>query len=112
MFLSNAYVAYTSSSAQRAPEDQLWILGDEKGGLNAHMLRGAVKTDLFRHGGASSWHGWDADAIVAIGKLKGRHVALLGLVVMFVVFAVAWLLAGGRARTRTAVEDYELVKLG
>lgn len=76
MFISNAYVAYMS--AVMPAEDRLWILGDEQGRLEPHMLRGAVKTDLFRHDGASSWHGWDAAGIVTIGKYW-KAVALLGL---------------------------------
>lgn len=70
MFFSNRWISYQHllMPAHGEAGDQTYILADGEGNMDPHMLRGAVTTPLFRHGGASSWHGWDAAAIVLIGK--------------------------------------------
>lgn len=75
MYFSNRWMSYMRMLPKRMlkgevvnDDDKLYILADERGELEPHMLRGAVTTPLFHHGGASSWHGWDAATIVLIGK--------------------------------------------
>jgi inositol phosphorylceramide mannosyltransferase catalytic subunit len=70
MFFSNRWMSYVRSltGSHGKEADQVYILADGSGNMDPHMLRGAVTTPLFKHGGASSWHGWDAAAIVLIGK--------------------------------------------
>lgn len=71
MYFSNVWTAYTRklASEKDVPEEErVYILADESGNMDPHMLRGKITTPLFAHGGASSWHGWDAEAIVLIGK--------------------------------------------
>ena len=75
MFFSNMWMSYvqmlsckSKSGAATNGRDSVFILADENGNMDPHMLRGVVTTPLFKHGGASSWHSWDAAAIVLIGK--------------------------------------------
>lgn len=81
MYFSNRWMSYTSRLAQSAqaiaPEDRVYVLADQESNLDPHMLRGKVTTPLFAHGGASSWHGWDAAMIVMIGKHYGWFMLLL-----------------------------------
>jgi len=63
MFLTNAYIKFDKF----AVGEELFVLSED-GRLEPHMLRGAVTTPLFRHGGASSWHSWDAAVIVGVGR--------------------------------------------
>ncbi|KAF2093170.1 hypothetical protein NA57DRAFT_9908, partial [Rhizodiscina lignyota] len=74
MFFSNRWMNYARSLARTQPvpmEDRIYILADQEGNMDPHMLRGAVTTPLFSHAGASSLHGWDAAAIVLLGKHYG-----------------------------------------
>jgi mannosyltransferase OCH1-like enzyme len=58
MFFSNRWMSYVRSLGQTVrQEDGVYILADEEGDPEPHMLRGAVTTPLFEHDGASSWHG-------------------------------------------------------
>ena len=81
MFFSNRWMSYVRSlmGARGKEADQVYILADPTGNMDPHMLRGAVTTPLFRHGGASSWHGWDAAAIVLIGKHYVYFLSMVGL---------------------------------
>lgn len=78
MFFSNRWMSYVRSFAghDTTEKDKVHILADQHGNMDPHMLRGAITTPLFKHGGASSWHGWDAAAIVLIGK---HYVAFLAI---------------------------------
>lgn len=105
MYFSNAWTAYTrrlAGSSDVKAEDKLYVLADESGGMDAHMLRGKITTPLFAHGGASSWHGWDAEAIVLIGK----HYVYFGfaMVAMITMSILAcWrLAASSRPRRRSS----------
>lgn len=98
MYFSNRWMDYARSLTKRlkhgetvAEQDRIYVLADEHGGLNAHMLRGAVITPLFKHAGASSWHGWDASAFLLIGNHYGYVLA---------VFGVLWLVAGAHVTMR------------
>lgn len=68
MFFSNMWMSYVRALVSGRALDKVHILGDEQGRLAPHMLRGVVTTPLMTHGGASSWHGWDAAAMVTIGE--------------------------------------------
>lgn len=101
MFFSNRWISYTRLLARLAgnvrDEDRVYILADEDGNLAPHMLRGVVTTPLFHHGGASSWHGWDAATILFVGK--HYHAVVAGAVVLaLVVFAVTWRIVGASRR--------------
>lgn len=88
MFFSNRWMSYVRGLSATAPERAgVLILANTRGDIEPHMLRGKVVTPLFEHGGASSWHGWDAAAIVMIGK---HYLAFA-----FVLVSVLLLAAGG-----------------
>jgi hypothetical protein len=84
MFFTNAWMAYVRETAAQVGNDlegakydnRVQVLADHDNGLESHMLRGKVVTPLFGHGGASSWHGWDAAAIVLVGDHYGYFLAL------------------------------------
>jgi mannosyltransferase OCH1-like enzyme len=100
MYFSNMWMSYARSIDQPGKAiDRLYILADQQGDINAHMLRGVVTTPLFKHGGASSWHGWDAAAIVLIGKYY--PIILQGCLVMslFSIYLL-WRCVGQRNRRR------------
>ena len=100
MFFSNMWMSYTRSGVMdESPSNMVYILADEDGAIEPHMLRGVVTTPLFKHGGASSWHGWDAAAIVMIGKYYSY--IMMGSVGMMVLCGwVVWRLSGRRNRRR------------
>lgn len=84
MFFSNRWMSYARSLLVKlgkggtvAEEDKIYVLADELGMVEPHMLRGVVTTPLFKHGGASTWHGWDATAILLIGNHYGYFALLL-----------------------------------
>lgn len=78
MFFSNRWMSYVRSLPPNpAGDDQVFILADQTGDIEPHMLRGVITTPLFKHGGASSWHGWDATAIIMVGKHYRLLLALL-----------------------------------
>lgn len=102
MYFSNVWTAYTSileAGQSVRSEDRVYILADESGNMDPHMLRGKITTPLFAHGGASSWHGWDAEAIVLIGK---HYVYFaVGVVMMMAMFIFAcWRLMTWSRRKR------------
>jgi hypothetical protein len=84
MFFTNAWMAHVRESAARVGHDlqgegydnRVQVLADRDGCLESHMLRGKVVTPLFEHGGASSWHGWDAAVMVFVGKYYGSFLVL------------------------------------
>ena len=83
MYFSNRWMSYlrTSPSAGTNETDMVRVLADQNGNMDPHMLRGVITTPLFHHGGASSWHGWDAAAIVLIGKHYIYFLLLLSMIV-------------------------------
>lgn len=99
MYFSNMWMSYTRSDDHLDPSSKVHILANESGDINAHMLRGVVTTPLFKHGGASSWHGWDAAMIVLIGKYY--TLILQGFLVLSILTGwLVWRFAGGRNRRR------------
>ncbi|USW56519.1 Putative glycosyltransferase, DXD sugar-binding, nucleotide-diphospho-sugar transferase [Septoria linicola] len=101
MFFSNVWMSFVLSSRGRdAPkEDRVYVLADEHGAMEPQMLRGKIVTPLFEHGGASSWHGWDAAAIVLIGKHYGYFTIALGLLMTMVAVGI-WKLFRQRKRNQ------------
>ena len=100
MYFSNMWMSHARSIDQSEDlNDKLYILANEEGDINSHMLRGVVTTPLFKHGGASSWHGWDAAAIVLIGKYY--PIILQGCLVMSLLsIYLVWRCVGQRNRRR------------
>ncbi|GAB7360524.1 hypothetical protein MBLNU230_g8473t1 [Neophaeotheca triangularis] len=115
MFVTNLWMEYARHEREHAPEDKVYLLADENGNLEGQMLRGAIVTPLFEHGGASSWHGWDAATIVLVGK---HYQAVAGVAIALVVAGVlalgVKLLRGyGRRRRRSLDEEEQaLSKVG
>lgn len=68
MLFSNQWIKYAETVVSDKESEGVKILADIEGEVTPHMLRGVVQTPIMEHGGASSWHGWDAAVIVAIGK--------------------------------------------
>jgi len=95
MYFSNMWMNY----ARTNPVDRLQILANSQGDINVHMLRGIVTTPLFKHGGASSWHGWDAAAIVFIGKYYSVILQAC-LVVSILSVWLLWRVLGKRNKRR------------
>ncbi|RMY36318.1 hypothetical protein D0866_04006 [Hortaea werneckii] len=93
MYFTNRWMTYVrwlkDGSKPTTSDEQVYILADTDGNIDHHMLRGKVTTPLFAHEGASSWHGWDAAAIVLIGKHYCLFLALVGLG-MAMSIAVVW----------------------
>ncbi|KAF2213531.1 glycosyltransferase family 32 protein [Cercospora zeae-maydis SCOH1-5] len=88
MFFSNVWMSFVLHAREKQVQtaDRMYVLADEAGDMEPQMLRGKVVTPLFEHGGASSWHGWDAAAVVLIGKHYGYFtLVLLVLAVLLVV---------------------------
>ncbi|KAK3191498.1 hypothetical protein K4F52_002313 [Lecanicillium sp. MT-2017a] len=102
MFFSNMWMAYAENqvSAGRLPDNRVFVLADEHGDLAPHMLRGIVETPLMAHGGASSWHGWDAAAIVLIGKHYRLVVTMLALGITASIVYILCCCIGARLRRR------------
>jgi mannosyltransferase OCH1-like enzyme len=99
MFFSNMWMSYARSNIDSKNINKVYILADPQGDINPHMLRGVITTPLFKHGGASSWHGWDAAAIVLIGK--HYPIVLQGCLVLSLLMVVLlWRAFGGRNRRR------------
>lgn len=78
MFFSNQWMRYTAQMLSRHQGDSVYILADGNGDIRPHMLRGSVQTPIVAHGGASSWHGWDAAAMLVIGNHFQLVVTILG----------------------------------
>ncbi|KAI7336931.1 hypothetical protein KC315_g2567 [Hortaea werneckii] len=93
MYFTNRWMTYVQwlndGSKPSMSDEQVYILADTDGNIDHHMLRGKVTTPLFAHGGASSWHGWDAAAIVLIGKHYCLFLALVGLGIAMSI-AIVW----------------------
>lgn len=93
MFFTNRWMRYVRGLDERLGSvlkgDRVYVLADENGNMDPHMLRGKVTTPLFAHGGASSWHGWDAAAIVLIGKHYCSFLMLMGVGVL-ISLALVW----------------------
>ncbi|KAH7316804.1 nucleotide-diphospho-sugar transferase [Stachybotrys elegans] len=79
MFYTNMWMAYVRSLLAGSPESPVHILADETGDMKPHMLRGKIVTPIFAHGGASSWHSWDAAILLTIGKNYTLFVSVLGV---------------------------------
>lgn len=99
MYFSNVWMSYAldrpATAMKARKENRMYILADENGEMEGHMLRGKIVTPLFEHGGASSWHGWDAAMIVMIGKHYGYVVMGLSAVVT-TVGVLIWRLRRGK----------------
>lgn len=92
MFFTNRWMDYVRDLQRRIngdAEDNVYVLADQYGHMQPHMLRGKVTTPLFAHGGASSWHSWDAAVIVSIGKHYDYVLKILAIGVL-VSLALAW----------------------
>lgn len=98
MFFSNVWMSFVLRAQNEVvqKEDRIYVLADEAGYMEPQMLRGKVVTPLFEHGGASSWHGWDAAAIVLIGKHYGYFALVVLVLVSLLVFGSWRLLRGSR----------------
>lgn len=99
MFLSNQFMMYTKfqsngagfSGAISTPlEDRLYVLADKYGNTSPHRLNGLATTPLFRHGGLSSWHEWDAWAFVLIGEHCCYFLAMVVLGALCSICMVWW----------------------
>lgn len=96
MYLSGRWMSYVRSLSKMQdpiPEaDRVYVLADEDSNVVPHMLRGVVTTPLFHHGGASSWHEWDAGTILFIGNHVGYLLAMMAFGAVSAV-AVIWTLS-------------------
>lgn len=72
-----------------------------------HMLRGAVVTPLFAHGGDSSWHRWDAVVFLMIGRLFST-VVMAGLAFTCLV-VVCYVRASMRRKDLATMKRLDLV---
>lgn len=89
MFFSNMWMQYADRLVAGHEKQNVNVLADNDGNLQPYMLRGIVETPLMAHGGASSWHGWDAAAIVTIGQHYTLVVAAATVsITLFVVFVI------------------------
>lgn len=84
MYFTNRWMDYVRELLGDSGSDRVYILANEEGDMAPHMLRGKITTPLFTHGGASSWHGWDAAMLLVIGNhymlfLCGAVVLISGL---------------------------------
>ncbi|KAK0385955.1 hypothetical protein NLU13_7130 [Sarocladium strictum] len=68
MYFSNRWMDYARDLLAGSGLDRVYILANEEGDMAPHMLRGKITTPIFTHGGASSWHGWDAAMLLLIGN--------------------------------------------
>ncbi|KAK3697081.1 hypothetical protein LTR37_017679 [Vermiconidia calcicola] len=100
MFFSNRWMSYVRSLAKARhgmPEEaRVYILANQAGEMEPHMLRGAVTTPLFQHAGASSWHGWDAAVLVMIGNHYLYFAMTVGFGATFATFLI-WKMSRSRA---------------
>lgn len=100
MFFSNMWMGYVRALLAGRARERVHVLADEEGNLAPHMLRGVVTTPLMHHGGASSWHGWDAAAIVTIGKYYHLLVLMAAAGITTVVVTVMLRCVRSRVRRR------------
>ena len=112
MFITNAWIAYVRDNKALQWQDKVFVLADEHRALESHMLRGETTTPLFKHGGASSWHSWDAKLIVFIGAHGKKIFLAVGLVVpVLVILVVMYILrwrVGRLQRRRLSGKDQEM----
>lgn len=106
MFFSNRWMEYMRATRNGkmpvSEAETAYILADENGDMNSHMLRGVITTPLFHHAGASSWHQWDAAIIVLIGKYYGRFLfGLAMLITVIATFSIAVATRRRRERSKT-----------
>ncbi|KAL6402670.1 glycosyltransferase family 32 protein [Ilyonectria robusta] len=87
MFFSNEWLVYVRELLAGRQEQKVFILANEQGQTEPHMLRGKVTTPIFSHGGASSWHSWDAAMLVMIGK---HYILFLVLLLFALTLAIGW----------------------
>ncbi|KAJ6442400.1 magnesium transport protein CorA, transmembrane region [Purpureocillium lavendulum] len=76
MFFSNMWMGYVKDVIEGRQEEEVYILADENGNMDPHMWRGMVQSTIMAHAGASSWHSWDAAAIMTLGKHFGLAVTV------------------------------------
>ncbi|KAM3514411.1 hypothetical protein MY11210_001965 [Beauveria gryllotalpidicola] len=100
MFFSNMWMSYARTLVSGRALDKVHVLGDENGRLAPHMLRGVVTTPLMAHGGASSWHGWDAAVMVTIGRYYLFIVIVAALTATLGIISVVRRCLCGRVRRR------------
>lgn len=115
MFITNAWMEYMRQNEALEWQDKVFILADEHGNLEGQMLRGEITTPLFKHGGASSWHSWDAELIVFIGAygkkfLIAAAVLVPVLVIAIVVFAVRRRAGRGHRRRRSGQDEEKVLE--
>lgn len=112
MFITNAWMSYMRHSDEHEWEDKVFVLADEDGGLAGQMLRGKVVTPVFEHGGASSWHSWDAGLIFFVGKHAGLVLGLVGVALVGLGSGlVGWSLRRRRAGLRRRRRSWEVEKV-
>lgn len=111
MFITNAWMEYIRHIEDADWQDKVFVLAGERGDIASHMLRGEVTTPLFKHGGASSWHSWDAEVIVFIGACGKKSLFLIGILVLILVCPMVALRLRRRAwrmhRRRQSGQDEE-----
>jgi len=82
LYISLEWFRYVKDLAKKGENvseaEKVYILGDQELNVDPHMLRGKIITPLFAHGGASSWHSWDA----AVAIFLSRHYVLVGTLVV------------------------------
>jgi mannosyltransferase OCH1-like enzyme len=100
MFFSNRWMAYARSMISGRKTERIFILADEKGNINPHMLRGKTTTPLFAHGGASSWHSWDAALVLWVGKHYGLFIAFFAVGIALAVLSAVSMCTDLRRRGR------------
>lgn len=84
MFFSNSWMSYVRSLARRGIEDTLeekrvYVLADERGNLDPHVLGTGALSPLFSRKGASSWRDFDNSVLVIISKNQWYFLAMMGL---------------------------------
>ncbi|KAH0490912.1 hypothetical protein TgHK011_002359 [Trichoderma gracile] len=100
MFYSNQWMAYVRDVLAGRQTSKVYILSDEHGDMAPHMLRGKVTTPIFVHGGASSWHGWDAALFLTIGEHYTFYLGVLFVALTFVFFAAYFFTTSRRSYRR------------
>lgn len=114
MFYTNVWMAYVRAYLAGSVTTPVYILADAAGDMKPHMLRGKISTPLFDHGGASSWHSWDAAILLTIGKnytlfvsgLAVSFVGLVGLVLYRIVFRRRGFRRSSRSYAHDEMKDY------
>ncbi|KAI6782775.1 glycosyltransferase family 32 [Emericellopsis cladophorae] len=99
MFFTNRWMSHVRDLLAGRQDQPVYVLADAEGRMEPHMLRGRVTTPLFTHGGASSWHGWDAALILVIGKHYLVFGALLCATVVGTGLAAVHLCKASRRRS-------------